>query len=176
MIEEGVSICSLSMRPMGCTTGLRLSGVFAVHDGPAMASADRFQILTGPWTRRDAPSDHRSGGGVRTFIQALQTIVSRNVKPSDAAVVSVTRIQAGETFNVIPESVELLGTARSFAPAVRDLIEERLTGSASKSPLHLDFKRRLIIVADIRQPSTHQRRQTWRHRWPRRWSAHIGTP
>ncbi|MGC6418491.1 MAG: M20 aminoacylase family protein [Bradymonadia bacterium] len=130
MIEEGV----LDMFPIDEAYGMHNwpalpSGVFAVHDGPAMASADRFQItLRGRGGHGAMP--HQTIDPVVAsahLIQALQTIVSRNVKPSDAAVVSVTRIQAGETFNVIPESVELLGTARSFNPAVRDLIEERLT-------------------------------------------------
>src|SRR5438552_4126644 len=59
-------------------------------------------------------------------IHALQTIVSRNLHPQDAAVVSITQVHAGDTWNVIPEEVVLRGTVRTFKTAVQDLIEERL--------------------------------------------------
>ena len=50
------------------------------------------------------------------IVQALQTIVARNVDPLDSAVVSITQIQGGDTYNVMPETVTMRGTARSFAP------------------------------------------------------------
>lgn len=60
------------------------------------------------------------------LILALQTIVSRNLKPIDAGVVSVTMVHGGEATNVVPSSVELQGTVRSFTLPVLDLIEERM--------------------------------------------------
>jgi amidohydrolase len=56
-------------------------------------------------------------------VTGLQTIASRNVRPLEGAVVSVTQIHGGDTWNVIPETVVLRGTTRSFSPAVRDQIE-----------------------------------------------------
>jgi metal-dependent amidase/aminoacylase/carboxypeptidase family protein len=56
----------------------------------------------------------------------FQTIVSRNVKPIDAGVISVTMIHAGEATNVIPDSCELQGTVRTFSLAVLDMIEQRM--------------------------------------------------
>jgi hippurate hydrolase len=57
------------------------------------------------------------------LVQALQTVVSRNVHPVDAAVVSVTQFHAGDAYNVIPETAWLRGTARAFRPEVQDTVE-----------------------------------------------------
>jgi hippurate hydrolase len=59
-------------------------------------------------------------------MRAFQTIISRNKKPIDAGVISVTMIHAGEAKNVIPDSCELQGTVRTFTPDVLDLIERRM--------------------------------------------------
>ena len=59
-------------------------------------------------------------------VEALQTIRSRNVDPTAAAVVTVGVIRGGERFNIIPEKVELEGTVRTYDPAVQDLIERRM--------------------------------------------------
>jgi amidohydrolase len=60
------------------------------------------------------------------MVQAFQTIISRNKKPIDAGVISVTMIHAGAATNVIPDSCELQGTVRTFTPEVLDLIEQRM--------------------------------------------------
>ncbi|MGA8514133.1 MAG: M20/M25/M40 family metallo-hydrolase, partial [Burkholderiaceae bacterium] len=60
------------------------------------------------------------------MVQAFQTIISRNKKPIDAGVISVTMIHAGEATNVIPDSCELQGTVRTFSHEVLDLIEQRM--------------------------------------------------
>jgi hippurate hydrolase len=60
------------------------------------------------------------------MVQAFQTIVSRNLKPIDAGVISVTMIHAGEATNVIPNSCELQGTVRSFTFEVLDMLEQRM--------------------------------------------------
>ena len=61
------------------------------------------------------------------MIQALQTLVAREVDPIDSAVISITRIHGGDAYNVVPEPVELWGTIRTFRPTTRDLIERRLS-------------------------------------------------
>jgi amidohydrolase len=60
------------------------------------------------------------------MVQAFQTIISRNKKPVDAGVISVTMIHAGEATNVVPDSCELQGTVRTFTLEVLDLIEKRM--------------------------------------------------
>ena len=60
------------------------------------------------------------------MVQAFQTIISRNKKPVDAGVISVTMIHGGEATNVVPDSCELQGTVRTFSFEVLDLIEKRM--------------------------------------------------
>ena len=61
-----------------------------------------------------------------TLAQALQTIVSRNVDPLKAAVLSITQIHAGSAYNVIPGDAKLCGTVRAFDDGARALIRERM--------------------------------------------------
>ncbi len=100
-------------------------GRFAVRPGPMMAAFDIFEIVVrGKGSHAAMP--HTGIDPVVTAAQivtGLQTVASRNVHPVDAAVVSVTQIHAGNTWNVIPAEVVLRGTTRSFRPEVRDAIE-----------------------------------------------------
>ena len=59
-------------------------------------------------------------------LTALQTIISRNVNPQDTAVLSIGMVRGGTAFNVIAETVELLGTLRTFQPTVRETVLTRL--------------------------------------------------
>jgi hippurate hydrolase len=109
-------------------------GRFGMRAGPIMASTDEFTITI---SGRDghAARPHTAidpivvGAGL---VNALQTIVSRNVDPLDAAVVSVTRFHAGNAYNVIPETAEVAGTVRCLRADVRDLAERRI-GEISKA-------------------------------------------
>jgi hippurate hydrolase len=100
-------------------------GELAVMPGPMMASSDVFEImLTGRGGHAAMP--HQSVDPIVAgshLVQALQTIVSRNALPADAAVVTVTQFHGGDAWNVIPGEVVLRGTARAFRPEVQDLIE-----------------------------------------------------
>ena len=60
-------------------------------------------------------------------ILALQSIISRNIRPTDAAVLSVTQIHSGDAYNVIPEKTRLSGTARAFSVKTLALMERRIT-------------------------------------------------
>ena len=60
------------------------------------------------------------------MVQAFQTIISRNKKPVDAGVISVTMIHTGEATNVVPDHCEMQGTVRTFSLEVLDLIEQRM--------------------------------------------------
>ncbi len=103
-------------------------GTFAVSPGPVMASTSEFHItIRGKGGHGALP--HASVDPVPVacqMVQAFQTIISRNKKPVDAGVVSVTMIHAGEATNVIPDACELQGTVRTFTTEVLDLIERRM--------------------------------------------------
>jgi amidohydrolase len=103
-------------------------GRFAVSPGPVMASTAEFKItIRGKGGHGAMP--HLGTDPVPIacqIVQAFQTIVSRNIKPIDAGVVSVTMIHSGEATNVIPDSCELQGTVRAFRGEVQDLIEQRM--------------------------------------------------
>ena len=103
-------------------------GQFGVRVGPMMASFDIFEIeLTGRGSHAALP--HTGIDPIvaaSTLVQALQTITSRNVDPIESAVVTVTQIHSGDTWNVIPDAAVLRGTARAFKPEIQDLIERRL--------------------------------------------------
>jgi amidohydrolase len=111
-------------------------GKIAVGTGPMMAATDEVQITV------------RGKGGhgamphlvvdpvvaAAQVIGALQTIASRNVDPVDAVVVSICSMQTSQVgaFNVVPDSVRLVGTVRSFRPQTRELAERRLREIATK--------------------------------------------
>jgi hippurate hydrolase len=103
-------------------------GHFATRPGALMAATDMFTIEIeghgGHAARPHATVDPIVvGAGV---IDALQSIVARNVDPLASAVISVTTFHAGDAFNVIPQRAKLTGTGRSLDPLVRDLIERRM--------------------------------------------------
>jgi amidohydrolase len=101
------------------------AGQFAIRPGPMMAAFDIFEVtVAGRGTHAAMP--HLGIDPVvaaAQIVTALQTIASRNIHPLEGAVVSVTQIHGGDTWNVIPDSVVLRGTTRSFDPAVRDALE-----------------------------------------------------
>jgi amidohydrolase len=102
-------------------------GRLGLTAGPVMAASEIFQVrITGRGGHGALP--HRVVDPVLAAAQvvtALQSIVARNVSPLESAVVSVTNIKGGDAFNVIPSSVELKGTIRSFDPEVRRQVLER---------------------------------------------------
>ncbi len=106
------------------------AGKLAVVPGPAMAACDEFRIaIRGRGGHAAKPHQLRDPVLVAAhLITALQSVVSRNVHPLDSAVVSVAQLDtSGSTaFNVIPERVGLLGTARTFRPETRDTVERRI--------------------------------------------------
>lgn len=105
-------------------------GTIGLNAGPMMAAADRITItVTG-----------KGGHGAHAYltvdpivaaahiITAVQSIVSRNVKAMDSAVISICAMQAGDmgAMSVVPDTATLVGTVRTFNPAVQDLVERRL--------------------------------------------------
>jgi amidohydrolase len=115
-------------------------GLGAVSPGPVMASASSFDItITGKGCHAAMP--HFGADPVPVacqMVQAFQTIISRNKKPIDTAVLSVTMINAGEATNVIPNSVNVQGTVRTFTVEVLDLIEARMRAIAEHTAAAFD--------------------------------------
>ena len=104
------------------------AGTLGIRPGPVMASADRFAVqLTGKGAHAAHPDlSVDVVPAMAALIQSVQTIVSRTVDPFDNAVVSITRVQTGNTWNIIPEEAVLEGTVRALVPSVRDGIQARL--------------------------------------------------
>ncbi|MBI2720402.1 MAG: amidohydrolase [Rhizobiales bacterium] len=98
-------------------------GRFAIRAGGIMAAVDEFSIaITGKGGHAAAP--HKTIDPIfvgAQIVGALQGIAARNANPLDAVVVSVTRFNAGEANNVIPQTAKLVGTVRSLKRELRDL-------------------------------------------------------
>jgi amidohydrolase len=103
-------------------------GWVGISAGPLMAGAERFEItLTGKGGHGAAPDQTLDPIYTSAqLITALQSIVSRNLDPKESAVISIGQLEAGDTYNVIPEKAVLRGTVRTFEPHVRNLVLERL--------------------------------------------------
>jgi hippurate hydrolase len=131
-------------------------GAFGIRPGPMMAAADYITIdIEGNGAHAARP--HLGIDPVVVgahMITAMQTIVSRNVDPLKSAVVSITMVQAGNTDNVIPQTVRLRGTARSLAEDVRVLLEERLhaivehTAAAFGAKATLQYRRNYPVLVN----------------------------
>lgn len=104
-------------------------GALLLRSGPMMASADTARItIKGKGGHASRP--HLTIDPVVVachLVVALQTVVSRNIDPTQTAVVTVGTIHAGEAVNVIPESAKLAISIRSFDARIRDLLQERIT-------------------------------------------------
>ena len=103
-------------------------GQFAVSPGPVMASSNEFKIvIRGKGGHAALPHTTIDPVPIACqMVQAFQTIVSRNKKPVDAGVISVTMIHTGEATNVVPDVCEIQGTVRTFTLEVLDMIEARM--------------------------------------------------
>ncbi len=129
MIKDGL----FEQFPMEAVFGMHnwpgaAAGQFAASAGPVMASSNEFKItIRGKGGHAALPHNALDPVPVACqMVQAFQTIISRNKKPIDAGVISVTMIHAGEATNVIPDSCELRGTVRTFTIDVLDMIERRM--------------------------------------------------
>ncbi|MCM1128368.1 MAG: M20 family metallopeptidase [Alistipes senegalensis] len=129
MIQEGL----FNTCPVDAIFGLHnwpdyAAGTFAVRTGPLMASSNTF-TLTIHGKGGHGAQPNQTIDPIMTAVQiaqSWQTIISRNKAPAEAATLSVTRIEAGNTFNVIPNQAVMAGTVRTFTPEVLDLVEQRM--------------------------------------------------
>lgn len=105
----------------------RPAGTFGIRAGGIMAATDYFDVVI-EGVGGHAAKPHTAVDPVLTtanVIVALQSIVSRNIDPMRSAVLSVTMLQAGDAFNVIPRNVKLTGTIRTHDEELRDFMEKR---------------------------------------------------
>jgi amidohydrolase len=125
-------------------------GQFALRPGPVFASSNEFRIrIRGRGAHAAMPHNGIDPVTVACqMVQAFQTIISRNLRPIDAGVISVTIVKAGEATNVVPEFCELQGTVRTFTVELLDLIEQRMrriadaTCAAFEASCEFTFDRR----------------------------------
>ncbi|HBR59966.1 MAG: peptidase M20 [Deltaproteobacteria bacterium] len=122
MIKEGL----FEMFPVDSVYGLHNwpgmpAGTFGVGSGPIMAAADMFDLtINGRGGHAALPDQCIDPIVVASqVVSALQTITSRNTHPVDSVVISVTQIHAGDAYNVIPDSVRMHGTVRTFQTETR---------------------------------------------------------
>jgi hippurate hydrolase len=108
-------------------------GQFAVTPGPMMASSNEFEItVNGKGAHAALP--HLGVDPIMVAVQiaqSLQTIMTRNKKPIDAAVISITQIHSGSATNIVPNDAVLRGTVRTFSTEVLDMIESRMRAIAT---------------------------------------------
>jgi amidohydrolase len=135
-------------------------GWLGIAEGPTMAGAEKFDItVTGKGGHGAMPQ-----GAIdpilasAQLVNALQSIVSRNVAPLESAVVSVTQFHGGDAFNVIPQTVELGGTIRTFDPKVRELVLKRvseiITGISDALGCQAEFRNTRLTPAVINDSAT----------------------
>ena len=129
MIRDGL----FEQFPMQAVFGMHnwpgmAAGTFAVSPGPVMASSNEFKVtIQGKGGHAALPHTTLDPVPVACqMVQTFQTIITRNKKPIDAGVISVTMIHAGEATNVVPDRCELQGTVRTFTLEVLDMIEARM--------------------------------------------------
>jgi len=107
-------------------------GQFGVKSGPIFASSNEFKItIHGKGSHAALPHNGIDPVPVACqMVQAFQTIITRNKRPIDAGVISVTMIHTGEATNVVPDTCVIEGTVRTFTLEVLDLIEQRMRAIA----------------------------------------------
>jgi amidohydrolase len=128
MLEEG--LLDSGPAPTGAfaihITHRQAAGVVSTRPGPMLASGDTLQIsIRGKGGHASAPHDCVDPIPIAcAIVQAYQTLVTRNVNAFDPAVLTIAKIEAGTTRNVIPETANLLGTVRTVSEATRERVLE----------------------------------------------------
>ncbi|WP_247276996.1 MULTISPECIES: amidohydrolase [unclassified Bradyrhizobium] len=107
-------------------------GKFGICPGPIMAALDEFDLI-GKGRGGHAAKPHEAVDPVviaAQIIVGLQTLVSRNTNPMEALVISVTKLNAAQAYNVIPDRVELAGSIRTLVPGLRDFAQRQIFAAA----------------------------------------------
>ncbi|MFN8422399.1 MAG: amidohydrolase [Anaerolineae bacterium] len=137
MVEDG-ALAPVEGAPVRVVYGLHgwpdvPVGHIATRTGPLMAACSRFDIaVTGQGGHAAQPDRTRDPVlAAAHIVTAFQSVVSRNVAPDDAAVVTVAAIHGGSAFNLVPDRVELSGTIRAFDDAVFAHLTARIDAVAT---------------------------------------------
>ncbi|MCH7545948.1 MAG: amidohydrolase [Planctomycetes bacterium] len=138
MVEDGCLTGSIIGPPvemmfgLHCWPLLRLNAVMT-RTGPMLAAADMIEItLRGKGSHAAMPQHgHDPILAGSNLVSALQQIASRNIDPLDSIVVSITQFHGGTTHNIIPETVELMGTVRTLLPETQELAIRRINEIAT---------------------------------------------
>lgn len=136
-------------------------GKFSICNGPVMASQDDFDIVV-KGRGGHAAKPHETVDPVviaAQIIVGLQTLVSRNTNPIDSLVISVTKLNAANAYNIIADHVEMAGTVRTHIPELRDFAERQIMtaaqGIARGFGADIEFKyRRSVPVTFNRSEET----------------------
>ncbi len=130
------------------------AGKFYWRNGPTMAAVANIEItVTGKGTHGAHPDRGVDPIVVASqIVTALQTIVSRSIDPMDGGVVTIGSINGGQIYNIIPECVRMLGTARWFDPAVGDKLEQGVRRIATG--IAASFGARADVAFDRAYPAT----------------------
>jgi len=135
------------------------AGTIATRAGPIMGAADKFRIsVEGKGGHAAIPQDTPDAIlAAAAIVQQLNTVVARDIPPSAYAVLSVTEIGGGHTHNVLPATVRLGGTVRTFDPAVQDRIEQRirqiLAGAETSFEVHSRLEYDRYYPATVNDPA-----------------------
>ncbi|MFN3447160.1 MAG: M20 aminoacylase family protein [Roseococcus sp.] len=138
------------------------AGHFAIRPGPALAAADRFTVTFRGTGGHGGSTPHLATDVTVVqahFVLALQAIIGRNVPALEAAVLSVGSIQGGSPVspNVMPAELTITGTARSYTPEVRDLLERRIgelaRGLAASYGVAAEVEYRRGVPATVNHPA-----------------------
>lgn len=122
-------------------------GTFGLCAGPMLASANEFEItIQGQGSHAALPHTGRDPIWIACqVVMALQGIVSREKKPIDAAVLSVTQVHAGDAYNIVPDQAVIRGTVRTFDSRVTDLFERRITEIGQTLPAAFGASGRVVF-------------------------------
>jgi amidohydrolase len=133
-------------------------GWLGIAPGPVMAASEIFTIKMIGEGGHGALPHHTIDPVVASaqVINALQTIVSRNVAPLGTAVVSVTTVHGGDAHNVIPSQVDMSGTIRTFDPETREMVLRRfrqvVENTAAAAGCRAEIDTQMLTPAVINQP------------------------
>jgi hippurate hydrolase len=157
MIKDGL----FTRFPVDCVfamhnaPGLK-AGSMATKPGPIMASIDLFDVtVTGKGTHGAVPQSGIDPVLVAShMITAWQSIVSRNINPQEAAVISATSIVAGDSWNVIPQSAHIRGSIRALSPIIRAIVKKNFIriakdiASAFGAQVKVDFLNSMPVTVN----------------------------
>jgi hippurate hydrolase len=159
MVDEGM----FDRFPMDMVFGMHNwpqipEGQFAWRHGPVMAACSNIEItITGRGAHAAMPHNGIDPIVVASHIvTALQSVVARNIEPVESGVITIGHISAGDTYNVIPQTARMLGTARWFSPRVGDQLEDGVrriaTGIAASFGATAEVDYRRTYIATVNDP------------------------